>query len=163
MLASDAARSSRKFPDAALRISRVGIRTLSLLTGSQDIFLCYPPPEPIQASPIAREHATGDLKKRSASGRGAVRVKQIKRNWRKAAVRGLAQLLVAACVALGALPSHAPAAQERYDYDALGRLIRVIDEQGRVTQYVYDAAGNILQVITGGTAQAPTVTSIAPG
>jgi YD repeat-containing protein len=54
------------------------------------------------------------------------------------------------------------AAQERYDYDGLGRLIRVIDEQGRVTEYVYDAAGNLLQVITGGTAQAPTVTAISP-
>jgi len=33
----------------------------------------------------------------------------------------------------------------RYDYDALGRLIRVIDEQGRVTEYVYDPAGNLTQ------------------
>jgi len=54
------------------------------------------------------------------------------------------------------------AGQERYDYDALGRLVRVIDEQGRVTEYVYDAAGNILQVITGGTAQAPAITAISP-
>jgi YD repeat-containing protein len=54
------------------------------------------------------------------------------------------------------------AGEERYDYDALGRLVRVIDEQGRVTQYLYDAAGNILQVITGGTAQPPAVTSISP-
>jgi YD repeat-containing protein len=56
------------------------------------------------------------------------------------------------------------AAEERYDYDALGRLIRVIDEQGRVTEYVYDASGNITQVTgTGpGSAQAPVVISIAP-
>ncbi len=54
------------------------------------------------------------------------------------------------------------AGQESYDYDALGRLIRVIDEQGRVTQYTYDAAGNLLQVDTGATAQAPTITSITP-
>ncbi len=55
------------------------------------------------------------------------------------------------------------AAQERYDYDALGRLIRVIDEQGRVTEYVYDAAGNILQVISGqGGAQPPAITAISP-
>src|SRR2546425_1234908 len=63
--------------------------------------------------------------------------------------------------AVGLVPA-ADAGQERYDYDALGRLIRVIDEQGRVTEYVYDAAGNLLQVITGGTAQAPTVTAITP-
>ena len=69
---------------------------------------------------------------------------------------GLALLLAAfACAA--------PAAQERYDYDALGRLIRVIDEQARVTEYVYDAAGNLLQVTTGaGGAQAPVVNSISP-
>lgn len=55
------------------------------------------------------------------------------------------------------------AAQERYDYDGLGRLIRVIDEQGRVTEYVYDAAGNILQVIAGtGGVQAPAITAISP-
>ena len=59
--------------------------------------------------------------------------------------------------------SQANSAQERYDYDALGRLIRVIDEQGRVTEYVYDAAGNILQVIAGtGSAEAPTIASISP-
>ena len=56
----------------------------------------------------------------------------------------------------------AQAGDERYDYDALGRLVRVIDEQGRVTEYVYDAAGNILQVITGGSAQAPAISSITP-
>lgn len=53
------------------------------------------------------------------------------------------------------------AGEERYDYDALGRLVRVIDEQGRVTEYVYDAAGNILQVIVSGpgSAQPPVVTT----
>jgi YD repeat-containing protein len=53
------------------------------------------------------------------------------------------------------------AGEERYDYDALGRLVRVIDEQGRVTEYVYDAAGNILQVIVSGagSAQPPVVTA----
>lgn len=56
----------------------------------------------------------------------------------------------------------ATAGEERYDYDALGRLVRVIDEQGRVTEYVYDAAGNILQVITGAAAEAPTVSAITP-
>ena len=54
------------------------------------------------------------------------------------------------------------AGEERYDYDALGRLVRVIDEQGRVTEYVYDAAGNLLQVITGGGAAAPAVSAYTP-
>jgi YD repeat-containing protein len=79
-------------------------------------------------------------------------------------VRGARFVRFALLLFLGflALPLHA--GQERYDYDALGRLVRVIDEQGRVTQYVYDAAGNILQVITGapGSAQAPSITSISP-
>lgn len=54
------------------------------------------------------------------------------------------------------------AGEERFDYDPLGRLIRVVDEQGRVTEYVYDPAGNLLQVITAGTAAPPTVSTIVP-
>jgi YD repeat-containing protein len=38
------------------------------------------------------------------------------------------------------------AGQERYDYDALGRLIRYINPAGEATEYVYDAVGNILAV-----------------
>ena len=55
------------------------------------------------------------------------------------------------------------AAEERYDYDSLGRLIRVIDEQGRATEYVYDAAGNILQVISAGagSGQPPTIGTVS--
>lgn len=70
---------------------------------------------------------------------------------------------IAACaVGLSAALS-AVAADKRYDYDPLGRLIRYVDEQGRVTQYVYDAAGNILRVFRGDAAQAPpTVTAITP-
>jgi YD repeat-containing protein len=56
----------------------------------------------------------------------------------------------------------AHAAQERYDYDSLGRLVRVIDEQGRTTQYIYDPSGNILQIITdGGAAQPPSIATIS--
>ena len=74
-----------------------------------------------------------------------------------------AAFLCAVACLVGAIGSaELNAGEERYDYDALGRLVRVIDEQGRVMQYVYDAAGNILQVITGGTAQPPAVTSINP-
>ena len=56
------------------------------------------------------------------------------------------------------------AGTERYDYDSLGRLVRVIDEQGRVTEYVYDPAGNILRVVVSGpgSAQPPAVTDISP-
>lgn len=60
------------------------------------------------------------------------------------------------------LVSATQAGEERFDYDPLGRLIRVIDEQNRVTEYVYDPAGNLLQVITTGTATAPTVSGITP-
>lgn len=66
---------------------------------------------------------------------------------------------------LAALPLQcAEAASERYDYDPLGRLIRVIDGAGRVTEYEYDAAGNIRAVRTGGSAVglAPTVTAVTP-
>lgn len=49
--------------------------------------------------------------------------------------------------------------EERYDYDLLGRLIRVVDEQGRVTEYDYDAAGNILAVRRVETRSPPTVSA----
>ncbi|MFN3811753.1 MAG: RHS repeat domain-containing protein [Roseateles asaccharophilus] len=63
--------------------------------------------------------------------------------------------------ALLALPT-AQAATERYEYDGLGRLIRVIDAANKLTEYQYDAAGNILAVRTDGTAQPPTATGISP-
>jgi YD repeat-containing protein len=67
--------------------------------------------------------------------------------------------IVACAAALVASPQ-LHAGQERYDYDPLGRVIRVIDEQGRVTEYVYDAAGNITQIVTGGVAVAPTIATM---
>ncbi len=54
------------------------------------------------------------------------------------------------------------AGEEHYEYDPLDRLVRVIDEQGRSTQYVYDAAGNLLSVVQGKAVPPPSVTSIAP-
>ena len=55
------------------------------------------------------------------------------------------------------------AGEERFDYDELGRLIRVIDEQGRVTTYSYDPAGNLLDVVAEGAAQTPpTISSVSP-
>lgn len=41
-------------------------------------------------------------------------------------------------------------------------MIRVIDEQNRVTEYVYDPAGNLLQVITNGTVSPPTLSAVSP-
>ncbi|MCU7370603.1 RHS repeat protein [Paucibacter sp. O1-1] len=56
----------------------------------------------------------------------------------------------------------AAAGSERYEYDGLGRLVRVIDAGNSVTEYQYDAAGNITAVIAGGAAVAPTVTAVQP-
>jgi YD repeat-containing protein len=85
----------------------------------------------------------------AASGEGA-------RRWRAA----VAQLVAIACSVLACFG--AIAAQERYDYDPLGRLVRMVDGQGRVTEYVYDAVGNLLEVRSGGAALAPTVADISP-
>ena len=54
---------------------------------------------------------------------------------------------------LGAvMPSHANADQAQYIYDDLGRLSQVIDGQGNVATYQYDAVGNLLSITrnTGG-------------
>jgi YD repeat-containing protein len=56
----------------------------------------------------------------------------------------------------------ASAVTERYDYDPLGRLIRAVNEANQVTDYVYDAAGNLLEVRNGGVAIAPAVSSLTP-
>ena len=42
------------------------------------------------------------------------------------------------------VPSHAVADQAQYIYDDLGRLSQVIDGQGNVATYTYDAVGNLL-------------------
>lgn len=82
------------------------------------------------------------------------------------AVRGGAWLYACAlfvvCFLFPAILVTSHAGEERFDYDPLGRLIRAVDEQGRVTEYVYDPAGNLLQVITAGTAAPPTITAITP-
>lgn len=51
----------------------------------------------------------------------------------------------------------AQAAEQRYDYDPLGRLIRSV-EGSQANEYLYDPAGNLLQV-TGGAVQPPVITS----
>lgn len=81
--------------------------------------------------------------------------------------RGLFAILLQ-CIAYSLMvavsSSSALAGTERFDYDPLGRLIRVIDEKGRITEYVYDPAGNILEVRTssGTTANPPSVTAVNP-
>ena len=67
---------------------------------------------------------------------------------------------LAACLLVAGFFAHA--AQEKFDYDPLGRLVRVVDELGRVTNYVYDPAGNLLQVITNGTLTPPSFSSVVP-
>jgi YD repeat-containing protein len=65
-------------------------------------------------------------------------------------------------LALLVLAAAAPqAGQERYDYDALGRLIRYINPAGEATEYVYDAVGNVLEVRRG-EVNPPRITGVAP-
>lgn len=60
--------------------------------------------------------------------------------------------------------SIAHAAQERYEYDPIGRLTRFVDASNRVTTYTYDAAGNLTTVSDGGAASslAPTISNVTP-
>ena len=73
---------------------------------------------------------------------------------------GLLWLAALACAGLACL--HAVAGTERFDYDSLGRLVRHIDPSGTVTEYVYDAVGNILEVRRSGAAGPPTVSNVTP-
>lgn len=73
--------------------------------------------------------------------------------------------MVVAGVVWGVLAaSEVTAAQERYEYDGLGRLITHVDGAGVATRYQYDAAGNILSVVRGSATEldAPQVTGISP-
>jgi YD repeat-containing protein len=57
-------------------------------------------------------------------------------------------LAVVACVLMLCVsaPTLAVADQAQYIYDALGRLSQVIDGQGNVATYNYDAVGNLLSI-----------------
>src|SRR5947208_14072235 len=55
---------------------------------------------------------------------------------------GIVLLLLPLCTAVRAQQS--PGIQ--YVYDDLGRLSHVIDAEGNVAEYVYDAVGNILEI-----------------
>jgi len=65
---------------------------------------------------------------------------------------------------LSGVAPHGNAGQERYEYDPIGRLIRYLDVNNQVTEYAYDAAGNILSVTKGGSANTyvPTLASVTP-
>jgi YD repeat-containing protein len=74
-------------------------------------------------------------------------------------------LIVVACLLMLCMwaPTPAVADTAHYIYDDLGRLSQVIDGQGNVVTYNYDAVGNLLSITlsTGGVG-APTITGIAP-
>jgi len=70
--------------------------------------------------------------------------------------------LAALTLSLACAPAHA--GDVRYDYDELGRLVRVIDEQGGAAVYLYGPTGNLLQILREDTpAGAPTVAAVTPG
>ncbi len=73
--------------------------------------------------------------------------------------RGAAALML---VFFSVMATICSAGEAWYGYDQFGRLIRSIDEQNRVTDYVYDAAGNLLQANTTLPDQTPTITSLTP-
>ena len=60
---------------------------------------------------------------------------------------------IAACVTL--VCGAAWSATATYDYDALGRLARVLYNDGKIAVYKYDAAGNRPQVLSGGAPGVP--------
>lgn len=74
-------------------------------------------------------------------------------------------LVVVTCVVLLSVlvPLKTVADQAHYIYDDLGRLSQVIDGQGNVATYTYDAVGNLLSITrnTGGVG-APTITAFTP-
>jgi YD repeat-containing protein len=55
-------------------------------------------------------------------------------------------LAVLVAVSLATLPAIAQQANVNYVYDELGRLVAVIDQQGDVARYNYDAVGNLLSI-----------------
>jgi YD repeat-containing protein len=74
-------------------------------------------------------------------------------------IRSIFGWLAAAALALAATAGLA--AEQRYVYDELGRLIAVIDPAGETTHYTYDEAGNLTSVSRASSAQVAIV-SFAP-
>jgi len=76
--------------------------------------------------------------------------------------RLLLRALVALALFFGALVANA--GTDIFEYDPLGRLKKWTDSQGRVTDYIYDAVGNIKEVKpgAGSTVPAPTISGVTP-
>jgi len=74
-------------------------------------------------------------------------------------IRNIAVLLL---VCLLCLPGAPPADQAQYFYDELGRLVGVIDGQGKMAVYNYDEVGNLVSIDRPGQAGAIGIFLIAP-
>jgi len=60
-------------------------------------------------------------------------------------------------------PVLSTADQAQYIYDDLGRLVQVIDGQGNIATYQYDAVGNLLSITRNtGSVGASTITAFTP-
>lgn len=81
-----------------------------------------------------------------------------------AGCRAVCVLLPALLILFGLSPP-TPAQQIQYYYDALSRLVGVVDAQGNTAEYVYDALGNLLQInrYTVNLGQAVSITFVTPG
>lgn len=77
---------------------------------------------------------------------------------REKVLRVLPIILLAALLVC---PAYMHADQAQFFYDALGRLVGVVDGQGNIAAYQYDRVGNLLS-ITRGTVTAPVITSVSP-
>ncbi len=81
--------------------------------------------------------------------------------WKWSTIRGCLGLVALLVGFL--LPAVVQAGQAKYVYDELGRLIRVVNEQGDVAIYNYDSVGNLLSIqrTTSSNLQ-PVINSITP-
>lgn len=77
-------------------------------------------------------------------------------------VWGLLAFFVCIAASVYSFPAHAVV--ERYSYDPLGRLVQYVDSAGQVTEYTYDAAGNLISVAGAGAASGlvPVLSTVTP-